>query len=78
MVDCETAIKIRQCKYLNNIVEQDHRFEKRKMKQMLGFKTFHSAQANIAGLEVWRMVKKGQRRWSGDLTPVEQFYALAS
>ena len=76
--DYETAIEIRQCKYLNNIVEQDHRFVKRKMKQMLGFKTFNSAQATIAGLEVWRMVKKGQRRWSGDLTSIEQFYALAS
>jgi len=76
--DYGTAIEIRQCKYLNNIIEQDHRFVKRKMKQTLGFKTFSSAQATIAGLEMWRMVKKGQRRWSGAMTPVEQFYALAS
>lgn len=58
----DTCIEIRQCKYLNNVVEQDHRFVKRKMKQMLGFKTFNSAQATISGLEMWRMIKKGQRR----------------
>jgi len=36
--ETNSRIQIRQCKYLNNIVEQDHRFVKRKMKQMLGFR----------------------------------------
>ena len=72
-------IKIRQCKYLNNIVEQDHRRIKRKCRPMLGFKNFHAAQKTLAGIELVNMIKKGQmRRTRGDrLTPAEQFYALA-
>jgi putative transposase len=45
-------IKIRQCKYLNNIVEQDHRFIKRITRPMLGFKSFCSARATLAGIEL--------------------------
>jgi transposase-like protein len=40
-----------QAKYLNNIIEQDHRFIKKITKPMMGFKAFHSAQATIAGIE---------------------------
>ncbi|WP_417809040.1 DDE-type integrase/transposase/recombinase [Thioclava sp.] len=47
-------------KYLNNIVEQDHRFIKRITRPMMGFKAFHSAQATIAGIEVAHMIQKGQ------------------
>jgi putative transposase len=68
-------VKIRQCKYLNNIVEQDHRFIKRRTRAMLGFKSFWSAQAPLAGIELWRMLKKGQNKSS--LPAWEQFYALA-
>ena len=67
-------LKIRQCKYLNNIIEQDHRFIKRITRSMLGFKSFRSAQATLAGIELWRMLKKGQNRSS--LRAWEQFYAL--
>ena len=45
-----TRIKIRQCKYLNNVVEQDHRLIKRITKSMLGFKNFHCAQATLRAL----------------------------
>ena len=70
----------RQCKYLNNIVEQvvrhsDHRFIKRRTRPMLGFKSFWSARATLAGIELWRMLKKGQNKSS--LSAWEQFYALA-
>jgi transposase-like protein len=41
--DRETPIKIRQSKYLNNLIEQDHRAIKRRMRPMLGFKTFRCA-----------------------------------
>ena len=68
-------IKIRQCKYLNNIVEQDHRFIKRRIRPMLGFKSFWSARATLAGIELWRMLKKGQNKSS--LSAWQQFYALA-
>ncbi len=78
--DNKTRIKIRQCKYLNNIIEQDHRRIKRLTRPMLGFKNFHAAQRTLAGIEVMAMIKKGQIKTSaGDATsPAEQFYALAA
>ena len=73
-------VKIRQCKYLNNIVEQDHRRIKRITRSILGFKSFRSAQSTLAGIELVAMLKKGQmkKNRTGDLTPAEQFYALAA
>ena len=54
------TIKIRQCKYLNNIVEQDHRMIKWCIMLGLGFKEFESAKRTIAGIEMIRMIKKNQ------------------
>ena len=71
-------IHIRQVKYLNNIVEQDHRFIKRITKPMMGFKSFDSAKSTIAGIELWRMLKKGQHIESKNQHAFEQFYALAA
>lgn len=71
-----TRIRIRQCKYLNNVIEQDHRFVKRKMKQTMGFETFISSARTIDGLELWRMLKKGQKKWGGSKSPCALFYAL--
>jgi len=51
---------IRQIKYLNNIIEQDHRFIKRKIKPMLGFDSFGSAEKTIWGIEIMHMIRKGQ------------------
>ena len=56
----EDEIEIRQIKYLNNIIEQDHRFIKKRTKPTLGFKKFHSAKATIMGIENIRMIQKGQ------------------
>ena len=56
----EQKIEIRQNKYLNNIIEQDHRFIKKRTKPMLGFKSFRSAKMTIAGIENIRMIQKGQ------------------
>ena len=56
----EEKMEIRQIKYLNNIVEQDHRFIKKRTRPMLGFKNFHSAKATISGIENIRMIQKGQ------------------
>jgi len=53
-------IDVRQIKYLNNIIEQDHRGIKRITKPMMGFKAFHAAQATLAGIELYCMLKKGQ------------------
>ena len=49
--DRETPIEIRQCQYLNNIVEQDHRAIKRRIRPMLGFKNFASAHILLGGIE---------------------------
>ncbi|MFK8079272.1 MAG: IS6 family transposase [Granulosicoccus sp.] len=72
-------IKIRQCKYLNNIVEPDHRLIKRITKPMLGFKNFLCAQATLAGIELIRMIKKRlfRRQVKMSKTPAELFYGLA-
>lgn len=71
-------IDIRQIKYLNNIVEQDHRGIKRITKPMMGFKAFHSAEATLTGIELYRMLRKNQHITAGNATAFEQFYALAA
>ncbi|WP_416430710.1 IS6 family transposase [Piscirickettsia salmonis] len=51
-------IEIIQIKYLNNLIEQDHRSVKKKMKAALGFKSTQGAKATISGVELYRMLKK--------------------
>ena len=62
--DENNRVKIRQCMYLNNIVKQDHRFIKRIVRSMLGLKSFASARTTLAGIELGRMLKKGQSKRS--------------
>ncbi len=75
----ETPIKIRQCKYLNNIVEQDHRAIKRIVKPMLGFKSFRCARIILSGIEIMHMIRKGQLQVTRNvpLSVGQQFYFLA-
>jgi putative transposase len=73
-----TQITVRQIKYLNNIVEQDHRFVKKITKPMKGFKEFHSAAATLAGIELHHMLRKNQHTQSGNQTIFEQFNDLAA
>ena len=70
-------ITVLQVKYLNNIIEQDHRFIKRITGPMQGFKAFHSAAATIAGVETAHMIRKGQFGSNG-LTAAQQFAALTA
>ncbi|WP_157660816.1 IS6 family transposase [Burkholderia ubonensis] len=74
----ETPIMIRQCKYLNNIVEQDHRAIKRITKPMLGFKDFRCARIILSGIELMHMIRKGQMRVKEGTHPsvAAQFYSL--
>ena len=77
--DSGLPIEMRQSKYLNNLVEQDHRAVKRITRPMLGFKTFRCARILIAGIEVMHMIRKGQL---GDIkdrasSAANQFYSLA-
>ena len=53
-------VEIRHVKYLNNIIEQDHRSIKRIVNSMLGFQSFRSANKTLKGIEAMNMVKKGQ------------------
>ena len=75
----EKPMVVRQVKYLNNIVEQDHRAMKRITKSMLGFKSFQSAKNIVAGIELMHMIRKGQIMMEGadKMSYAEQFYALA-
>ncbi|ECK6606503.1 IS6 family transposase, partial [Salmonella enterica] len=54
------TMTIRQSKYLNNLIEQDHRNIKRRIRPMLGFKSFRRAQTLLAGVELIHMIRKGQ------------------
>jgi putative transposase len=76
----ETPIKVRQVKYLNNVVEQDHRAIKRRTRPMLGFKDFDCARVILSGIEVMHMIKEGQMKDFGKvpLSAAQQFYSLVS
>ncbi|CDH24372.1 transposase (fragment) [Xenorhabdus bovienii str. kraussei Becker Underwood] len=68
----DKQINIRQNKYLNNLIEQDHRNVKRRTRPILGFKNFRRAQTLLAGIELVCMLRKGQwfcriKRSSGKL-----------
>src|SRR6202167_3207741 len=78
--DRVTPIKIRQSKYLNNLVEQDHRAIKRRTRPMLGFKTFRCARILLGGIEVMHMITKGQIKCARGIPPSapDQFYELAT
>ena len=80
VADSGATIELRQSKYLNNLVEQDHRAVKRRVRPMMGFKSFTSATRLIAGIETMHMVRKGQLRCSKGLafTPADKFYSLAT
>lgn len=51
-------VNLRQIKYLNNIVEQDHRPIKRIVRPMLGFQSFYTAAKTLKGIEIMHMLKK--------------------
>jgi putative transposase len=72
----KAGIEMRQVKYLNNIVEQDHRAIKRQTRPILGFKSFWSEAVTLAGVELMRMIRKGQLLLTGELCPAQQFYSL--
>jgi len=73
---CLIPIEMVRRKYLNNIVEQDHRFIKRLTRPMLGFKSFDSASATLDGVEVAHMIRKGQ--FTPRVCPFQQFAELAA
>jgi putative transposase len=74
----DTPIKIRQVKYLNNVVEQDHRATKRIIRPMLRFKDFRCARVILSGIEIMHMIATGQMVHTGKIKPSAacQFYSL--
>ena len=75
----KNPIVVRRVKYLNNIVEQDHRAIKRLTRPMLNFKSFRTARSILAGIELMHMIRKGQLLLQGctELSFADQFYTLA-
>jgi len=71
---CPSKITTVRSKYLNNVIEQDHRFTKRRTRPMLGFKSFNSAAATLEGIEVAQMIRKKQFELKG--SGFAQFAAL--
>jgi putative transposase len=73
-------ICIRQSQYLNNRIEQDHRRIKRRVRPMLGFKSFASAGAILDGIEMVAMMRKRQAWYAFNPDPslAEQFKILAA
>lgn len=71
-------ITIRQNKYLNNRIEQDHRFIKKRVRAMLGFKSFRSTQIILSGIELMHMIREGQFDFMGSKDSVGSLYQLVS
>ena len=56
-------VRLRQCKYLNNVVEQDHRFVKKRAWLAKGYGSFATAWRTLQGIEAMQMIRKGRVRW---------------
>jgi transposase, IS6 family len=78
------SCELRQVKYLNNLVEQDHRFIKRLVKPGLGFFSVESAWRTLQGYEVMQMIRKGQVRGvekgaiRGQITFIASLFGVAA
>ena len=76
--------RCRPCPYLNNVLEQDHRFVKKRIAASLWFRSVDGALRTIAGYEAMNMIRKGQVRWlaKGDIVGqvrfVERLFGLAA
>ena len=71
------GVKLRQVKYLNNLIEQDPRFIKRLVKSGMGFFSVETAERMLQGYEVMNMIRKGQVHgvWKGDIKDQVTFIA---
>ena len=68
--------RLRQCRYLNNIVEQDHRTVKRRARLAMGYGSFRTAWKTLQGIETMHMINKGRVRWlaMGDVVGQVKFF----
>jgi transposase, IS6 family len=76
--------KLRRVKYLNNVIEQDHRAIRRRWRAMQCFRSFHTAERTIEGIEAAHMMRKGQvkrldgRDSVGQAKFVESLFGIAA
>lgn len=71
-------VHLRQCKYLNNMVEQDHRTVKKRLRLAKGYHSFQSAWRTLQGIETMHMINKGRVRWLAKGDALGQAYFVAS
>src|SRR5215204_5592798 len=71
-------VRLRQCKYLNNIVEQDHRTVKKRVWLAKGYGSFQSAWRTLQGIETMHMINKGRVRWLAKGDAFGQAHFVAS
>jgi transposase, IS6 family len=71
--------RLRQCKYLNNLVEQDHRTVKQRTWLAKGYGSFQSAWRTLQGIETVTMIRKGRVRWvaKGDAVRTRELHQRA-
>jgi transposase-like protein len=61
-----------QCKYLNNVIEQDHRVSKKRVWLARGYQSFLTAWRTLQGIEAVQMIRKGRAKWVGKDDPIAQ------
>jgi transposase, IS6 family len=66
------AVGCRTAPYLNNVIEQDHRFIKRRIEASLWFRSVEGACRTIEGYEAMHAIRKGQVRWLAKGDPIAQ------
>src|SRR5437764_532259 len=68
-------VRLRQCKYLNNVIEQDHRLVKKRTWLAKGYGSFQSACRTLEGIETMSMIRKGRVKWvaKGDVMAQVRF-----
>src|SRR5438045_707634 len=66
------SCRCRPSLYMNNVIEQDHRFIKKRIHASQGFHSVQGALSTIRGYEAMHMIRKGQIRWEGDAASVSR------
>ena len=69
-------VVLRQCKYLNNVIEQDHRTVKKRVWLAKGYGSFQSAWRTLQGIETVDMIRKGRVRWLVRRDAVDQAHFI--
>jgi transposase, IS6 family len=69
---------VRQCKYLDNIVEQDHRTVKRRAWLAMGYGSFRSARRTLQGIEAVNIIRKGRIKWVAKEDPAGQTWFVGT